>query len=206
MTLTYKTDDSFFTFVVIPGNLHRASIFRWFEAHSHAKFRFIRDQEVETDYFNLQQIDEIYPEIKTLAVVANPWRRAVDAYIATCNLKLANRNIPATVFDFTVDSFDKFVHGLATLPQNSKYWFTPATPQTNWLQYEHDGTVKEVDFILREEHINEDFKSIQDYFCIDAPLVSTDKLVRYRRFYNQETREIIANLAAADIERFGYKF
>lgn len=204
---TYKTDDSFFTCLVTPGNLHRLAIFKWFENISQAKFRFIRDQEIETEYFNLQQIDDIYPGIKTIAVVTNPWRRAVQSYTDTCKFRAENRDIPATVFDFNLDNFDSFVYSLTTLPSSSKYWFTPTTPQVDWLQYkQEDNTTKEVDFILRAEKIDEDFKIIQNYFCTDTPLILKDKVVPYRKFYNQETRDIISNLAAADIKRFGYKF
>jgi hypothetical protein len=87
MHLTYKTDDSFFTVLMIPGDFHRASIFKWIEQSSQAKFRFIRDHEIEADYLNLHQIDDIYPGIKTIAIVTNPWLRVVRAYKTIQDLK-----------------------------------------------------------------------------------------------------------------------
>lgn len=206
MDLTYKTDDSFFTVLIIPGNFHRDSIFKWFEQSSQAKFRFIRDNEIESDYSNLQQIDDIYPGIKTVAVVTNPWLRAVHAYKTIQLLKAETRSIPANTFNFDTDNFENFIHNLQHVPKNSKYWFMPSTPQSAWVTYDSDNGKRTVDYVLKSETIDTDFKAIQDYFCVTTPLTGKDKLPAYRKYYTKKTRDIIADISAEDIERFGYKF
>jgi hypothetical protein len=206
MHLTYKTDDSFFTVLMIPGDFHRASIFKWIEQSSQAKFRFIRDHEIEADYLNLHQIDDIYPGIKTIAIVTNPWLRVVRAYKTIQDLKTETRKIPATVFDFNTDSFEDFICNIKNVPATDKYWFTPTTPQKQWLEYNTENGVRTVDYILKSETIDTDFKIIQDYFCTDVPLTNTEKIPTYRKFYTKKTRDIIADIFAEDIEYFNYKF
>jgi hypothetical protein len=205
-SLTYKTDDSFFTFLVVPGDFHRDAVLKWFETSPQAKFRFIRDNEIETDYLSLQQIDDIYPGIKTVSVVTNPWLRIVRAYNTIHLLKTAKRTIPANVFDFNIDSFEDFVCNLKNIPTTSKYWFTPTTPQKQWLEYSTEEGTRTVDYILKSETIDADFKIIQDYFCTDVPLINKDKIPAYRKFYTKKTRDIVADIFAEDIEYFNYKF
>jgi hypothetical protein len=190
----------------VPGDFHRDAVLKWFEKSSQAKFRFIRDNEIETDYLNLQQIDEIYPGIKTVSVVTNPWLRIVRAYKTIQDLKTETRKIPATVFDFNVDSFEDFVCNLKNTSTTNKYWFTPTTPQKRWLEYSTEEGTRTVDYILKSETIDQDFKIIQDYFCTDVPLTEKDKIPAYRKYYKKKTQEIIADIFAEDIEYFNYKF
>ena len=199
--ITYKEDDSFFTMLVYPGMLHRLSIIKWFEENNHAKFRFVRDQESESEYFNLTQVNDIYPGIKTIAVVMNPWLRVKYSYDMICKLKDENRQIPATTFNFDLENFESFVSNIDTAQKNN-YWFTPATQQTEWLT----NVDQQADYILRAEHMDEDFKIIQDYFCSNQPLTRQDTIPQYKEFYTARTRRIVAKLFKNDIERFGYKF
>jgi hypothetical protein len=206
MTLTYKTDDSFFTVLITPGDLHRKAIFKWFENTPQSKFRFIRDNEIESEYLNLQQINDIYPGIKTVAVVTNPWLRVVHAYKTIHHLKTESRDIPANSFDFNIDNFENFVCNLKNIPKNDKYWFTPITPQADWLEYNTLDGICTVDYLLKSETVSEDFKSVQAYFCASNPLVELDVLPDYQKYYTKQTRNIIADISARDIERFGYEF
>lgn len=201
---TYKTDDSFFTLLAIPGNPHRWSLFRWFEKSNQSKFRFIRDTEIETDYLNLEQIEDIYPGIKTIVVVSNPWIRAKFIYDQICAFKKANesRQIPATTIDFNLESFEAFVHSIKTTQPTSKYWFLPTTPQVDWVTYND----RKCSYILHAENIDEEFKVIQDYFELDIPLDMQDKIPEYRHLYSNETKQIVEELFYKDIEAFRYKF
>jgi hypothetical protein len=172
-------------------------------------FRFIRDLDVEQQYLNLQQVHEIYPGISTITVVVNPWRRVSHAYNTMVDQKLAedrSRSIPANTFDFNIDNFESFVSNIPKSPTDSKFWFTPTTPQVHWCEYKLNDYTETVTHILRDEHMIEDFKPIQDYFISDTPLNLKEELPEYQQFYSTATRNRVAEIFAEDIERFGYTF
>ena len=52
----------------------------------------------------------------------------------------------------------------------------------------------------------EDFKPIQDYFVSTVPLKLQEELPEYQKFYNNNTKQRVAEMFAEDIERFGYTF
>ena len=209
MTKTYKTDDAFFICLYAPGSVYRWTVRSWFEDVKYPLFRVIRDLDVENQYLNLQQVHEVYPGISTITVVVNPWRRVAHAYNSIVQQKLfeeGNRKIPANTFDFNIDNFESFVSNIPKVPADSKFWFTPTTPQVRWCEYELDGVKETVTHILRDEHILEDFKPIQDYFVSTVPLTLREDLLDYQPLYTESTKNRIAELFAEDIERFGYTF
>lgn len=69
----------------------------------------------------------------------------------------------------------------------------------------------ELDFIGRFENLNEDFEFIYKSIGDIPPLLTNDLTHRscheyYTEYYDDETREIVAQKYARDIEYFGYKF
>ena len=69
----------------------------------------------------------------------------------------------------------------------------------------------ELDFIGRFENLNEDFEFIYKSIGDIPPLLTNDLMHRsyhkhYTEYYDDETREIVAQKYARDIEYFGYKF
>jgi hypothetical protein len=203
-SLTYKTDDSFFTAVFPPFVFYGTCIKFWFGENSTARFRYIRDEEVETEFWNNKQVQEIYPGIKTISIVVNPWARMRYAYIQLCNIKeTGNYSYLDTL---KLDSFEEFINSLPTMQPTDEFWFTLATPMSKWFDYTEDGKEKTVDYILKDNTFIEDFKKIQDYFCTDIPLDLPKKLPSYKKFYNKQTKEIVATVFKEDIDRFNYKF
>jgi hypothetical protein len=206
--VTYKDDDSFFTYVTPVGSAYGLfSIFKWFANAESAKFRLVRDPEIENYRLNLQQVDELYPGCKTFAIVMNPWRRVYRAYKFSHlayelndNLQRNNETIDAFALDRS--TFETFVKQLPNSKATSKYWFTPITQQYEWLEY----TERTIDYVFKAETLDEDFKSIQEYFCNTTPLVFDEELPSYQEHYTEETKQIVSNLFAEDIKRFGYEF
>lgn len=203
-SLNYKTDDSFFTTVFPPFVFYGTSVKFWFADNPTAKFRYIRDIEVETEFWNIQQVQDIYPGIKTISIVVNPWARMRYAYTQLCKMKEIGTDSYLALLK--LDSFEEFINSLPTMEPTGNFWFTLATPMSRWFDYTEDGEEKTVDYILKDNTITEDFQKLQDYFCAKTPLNLPKKLPSYKKFYNKQTKEIVATVFKEDIDRFNYKF
>jgi hypothetical protein len=201
-SLTYKTDDSFFTVVIPPRCAYGFWTFhQWFQQNSTARFRVIRDSEVEEDRLTLAQIDDIYPGIKTLGVVMNPWARAYYSYKQSILNVESQKIISQRYKGVDFSSFDNYIPSLLNCTTDDTV-LHPTTNQLHWVS--KDG--KLTDYLIRIEHIHKDFKPLQDYFCTDIPLTLPKKPPSYKKFYNETTKEIVATVFKEDIERFNYKF
>ena len=203
-SLTCKTDDSFFTTVFPPFVFYGTCVKFWFANNSSSKFRYIRDTEIETEFWKLEQVDDIYPGIKTISIVVNPWARMRYAYTQLCKMKEISNDSYLKLLQ--LDSFDEFINSLPTMQPTDKFWFTLATPMCKWFDYAQDGELKTVNYILKDNTIAEDFQTLQDYFCTKTPLDLPKKLPSYKKFYNKQTKDIVAAVFKEDIDRFNYKF
>ena len=112
--------------------------------------------------------------------VRNPWDRLVSAY------QYSKR------FGNTTD----FKEWIVDIDLNHKYG-----PQYDF--------VKGCDFIGKFENLEEDFNIVCDKIGIprqDLPHKNKSKHKHYSEYYDDETREIVAEKYAEDIDRFNYKF
>lgn len=203
-SLTCKTDDSFFTTVFPPFVFYGTCVKFWFANSSTAKFRYIRDTEVETEFWGAGQVQDIYPGIKTISIVVNPWARMRYAYTQLCKMKETSNDLNLEVLQ--LNSFEEFIDSLPSMQPTDNFWFTLATPMSKWFNYTQDGELKTVDYILRDRTLTEDFQTLQNYFCTDITIEVPKKLPNYKKFYNKKTKEIVATVFKEDIERFNYKF
>lgn len=206
MSATFREDDSFFTYVLPPCTLYGSTIFHWFESNGASAFRLIRDNEVETSFMNLEQVDELYPGVKTFSIVVNPWARMRYAYLMLCELKVFAGHPLIDAFNFKAETFEQFILNLPNIQPTDTFWFTPTTPISKWLEYEADGNLRKVDYILKAETLDDDFKPIKDFFCSERPLELRRAIPDYREYYTEEMRQVVAELFKEDIERFDYKF
>ena len=203
--MNYKNDDSFFTVILpIRTPLKYWDIYKWAEKDPNAVFRFIRDVEIEEDRLTIKEVNELYPGVKVIGAVANPWARALWAYNITIDPPVGYPGVEQVSkyfknIDFT--SFDAYLNSVEQCEIiNTKAH--PTTPQSTWLNY--DGI--NVDYVLRVEHLNEDFKFLQEYFETDAPLGVDDFKINYKQYYTSTTKNIIEKYFKKDIELYGYEF
>lgn len=122
---------------------------------------------------------------KVIISIRNPWDRVVSAYHYYLN---RNKTTIATG-----KTFEEFVlsrdWGCAN-KQCVKYYNT-------------------ADIIIRYEHINDDFKQVQDFLKCDIPLYrkNISPHSHYTDYYtSQEMIDTVADKHSEDIKRFSYNF
>lgn len=134
--------------------------------------------------------------------VRNPWDRMVSLYHyarETGIRRTKERGLKLNAFQQNVveNSFsDWILTGKLGPPQTS--WFLSARGQLL------------VDFIGRLERIDEDLQKLSKILDIDFSTnlhkANTTKRESYQNYYNDTTRQIIAEKFAKEIELFGYEF
>ena len=153
------------------------------------------------------------------AFVRNPFSRLLSAYID----KVQNRNAeyPIAFFDqFAGLSFKDFLKKLCQLDLNK----VQSNCDTYNLIDKHVAPqnliipLKKLSFIGRLESFETDFKLVCEKIEVDynfdytvnkshnSKKLNTTKHKHYTEYYDNETREIVAEKYARDIEYFGYEF
>lgn len=204
-------DDSFFSYIAVPGSFAEiAAIKRWFQNQSIARFRFIVDLEIEEKFLNLKELSDLYPGVKIISVVMNPWKRMLISYFMIDYHFKNKLSLPPVIQHIKFDETIDFKTYIKTFPYNEPVegmWFTLGTPQIDWLVADD----RKVDYVLKAENIEDDFNVIKHYFNSNSPLdfENTSPFVLpgdYRNFYDDETRKIISEIFKKDIETFEYDF
>ena len=136
------------------------------------------------------------------ALVRNPWDKMVSQYFFIQRSK--NEQYELT--------FREFILSFKSCPENEyinekgiAVKFNPI--QLPWI-LDDDGNCL-VDFVGRFENLQRDFNTICDKIGIlrqQLPHKNKSKHKHYTKYYDDETREIVAEKYAKDIEYFGYKF
>ncbi len=205
-TNNFLTDDSFFTYVSIPGQSGLVTLLDWFTHNSTAKFRLIQDEEADTDFLNLKDRLELYPGIKTFAIVTNPWARAKVSYD---NLLFCKENKLKNKFldYFNITSFESFVLDWPDVDYKES-WFKLTTPQRDWIKYYDDNhNLVQTDFVLRADRLEEDFLPIKQFFQQEAVAFDyVEEYPNYRHLYNNQMKYKIGDIFMQDIMDFNFDF
>lgn len=209
MELNYENDFSLFLGIRIPGQLEFPGIIEWFQYHEESSYRLIIDSDYYENNIDFQTSKSLYEDVKMFGVVSNPWARVKLIYMGLMDLKTNNVN-EEILNGFVLDSFESCVLNWPTVPVGS-YWYAPSMPQLDWLQYKENGNLQQVDYIIRQENIEEDFKPFQNYFfnnksySIKNPQLY-NKIYDYKNDYSSQMKFHIEKMFEKDIDTFKYVF
>lgn len=154
---------------------------------------------MECDYTKISrhakysEVSEFYPESKSyfkFSFIRNPWDRLLSFYFFKKTNK-AKQKIPDNLLfkDFLLTAL---ISGQTALNQKS-----------------YINGFDENCFIGRFENLQDDFDKICDAIGIPRsklPLANATKHNHYTEYYDNETRRLVSEQYAKDIEYFNYKF
>jgi len=132
------------------------------------------------------------------AFVRNPWSRLVSWYNMCRSRPGKNRFMRKS--HWQIDSFEHFLTNVGGRSQRLLY------EQVDYLLDARGRPL--LDYVGRFERLNEDFAYICRRLGIAAelPHANPGPVVDYRAYYNDRTRQLVADRYRRDLDYFGYTF
>ena len=135
---------------------------------------------------------EVYNKSFVFTTIRNPYSRAVSMFLHGSWA--------------TAKTFDDFCNAIKKeeYPTDCTKWHS-----STLVEHIIDGNDLKVDFVIKLENLQEDFDFVCDKIGIpkqQLPYKNKTKHKHYTEYYNDETRQIVAEIYAKDIKYFGYKF
>ena len=166
--------------------------------HSYLKVKYPYDPNHIPSSFIKDNFPEYFNDYFKFTFVRNPWDRMVSIWRMsfsyhhnTPDFKNYVKSIPTFEW-MEVSDFEKPQNEVWLHKYSSMYEFTQGS-----------------DFIGKLENLQEDFNTVCDKIGIprqQLPHKNKSKHKHYTEYYDDETREIVAEKYAKDIEYFGYEF
>jgi hypothetical protein len=128
----------------------------------------------------------VFQSLFKFACVRNPWDRLISFYFSP--------HRGETQWDRA-----RFLELLRITPGISHYLRLP----------DREASFRNIDFFLKFETLNEDFRSLCSHLRIppqDLPTRNSSRHEHYSKYYDSELREIVARQYADEIGFFGYEF
>tara|TARA_R110000787_G_scaffold16774_5_gene52583 strand:+ start:3382 stop:3993 length:612 start_codon:yes stop_codon:yes gene_type:complete len=194
-----------FIFIHVPKNAG-TSIEISFKRNGHADEYFPQNVEVHHDFVDKKIANSYY----TFAVKRNPWDRFISIWSYwTINSEGSPRG-EAIGAGYRNISLQKFANVLPIIENTVKEKYPLAMvhfmQQTELNQLPPYVTV---DMWIEYNNIQEDFNTVCDKIGIPhqkLPHYNKTKHKHYTEYYDDETKQLVAEKYAKDIEYFGYKF
>lgn len=158
------------------------------------------------DHQTLAWLKSKKPNDKFFVIVRNPWDRTVSMYHYIKHIYNKNGTWNESFTDFVrslADPINPFV--ISQFEDISPEFLFPAERFTQSLTKWIDSPV---DYTLRFENLNEDFKIIQNIFNTDESLLhlNSTEHSHYIEYYTDETRQMVEYLYADDIKNWNYEY
>ena len=168
-----------------------------------------RQNNVWKQHCSIHQLRDIYnvaiDKYYKFTVVRNPWSRAVSdhAWFTKETSNFYNLLKQATLKDYLqcTGGYEKVAH-LDNPTGRGDHFYT----QHSYIMIDGKCTM---DYIIRFENFQQDFNKVCDKIGISRqqlPHKNKTKHKHYTEYYDDETRQIVAEIYAKDIEYFGYEF
>lgn len=143
----------------------------------------------------------IYKNYFKFSIVRNPWARLVSLYYE----KTPKYTAGMTFLDYVKEICIK--NTKSVLLQKDR---NALTHSASYLDYWFKDTIDKIDFIGRFEDIENCWKIISERLCCEVsplPKIRVGKYNKnYTKYYDNETRLMVAEKYKEDIKYFGYKF
>jgi chondroitin 4-sulfotransferase 11 len=153
----------------------------------------------------ISNLDESFGDYFKFTIVRNPWDRLVSCW----KNKIEAKRVETRKFYYDVLGFDNpigltFENFVKCLNVDKLLY-----ADEHWMPLHSMIELNSVDFIGRFENLQEDFNTICDKIGIprqELPHKNKTKHKHYTEYYDSETKQIVAEKYAKDIEYFNYKF
>lgn len=148
--------------------------------------------------YDLKTVNDCYK----FTFVRNPWDKLVSWYFYHKSQKIYK---PKTVEGFQSWVRNNCPHHWVSI-DNTKWKGNNPLACSEWLTNSHNI---HMDFIGRMENIDNDFKAICEaagVVDVKLPHVNKSSHEHYAEYYDDETRQLVAEAYSEDINRFGYTF
>ena len=173
---------------------------------------YVDDQNRERDHFTAVDYRENmsnYNEYFKFTLTRNPWDKLVSEYLFFKRGSEVYKHQLPRIIDTKNITFTEFIVKLQNTNFNgySHYDKSHYIPQVDYMLDENYNKI--IDFIGKFENLQEDINIICDKIGLaqkKLPHINKTEHKYYTEYYNNETREIVAEKYAKDIEYFGYKF
>lgn len=148
-----------------------------------------------------------WPGYLIFTVVRNPWSRYVSSYHYIKTLKC---NKSGGVWRDKNLSFKETLYNLPTLEESKHDYFHMTLPQSARMIDKQTGKFLP-ELVIRMENMQAGYNKLCDKLNVPRHHVKHANKTpgdrkHYTEYYDDETRQIVAELYAKDIEYFGYKF
>jgi hypothetical protein len=174
---------NFYHLLSIPeNNDYSRLIDEWFRNNSTTRFQYVLDREFLGKSYNLSTIKNLYPTIKVLTIVINPWTRFY-------------RLFKSVKTSFEINAFIYLIH--KNKDSNLR--------KTQFDLMFSNGECEILDFYLRSEFIESDFETFKNSInSDDYPINFKTFNFNHKHLFNKQSQDIIREMYQKDFEYFNY--